>query len=247
MGAIPKAVLPAIITRIRDEGSSLGQEAKALGMSYRTTLITALREFMGREAYDKMIEAKRPRTKGGVLLGTLERPRPDDAGLPVIDSMKRADGWTWRVITEHEPRVVKVPVKKDGKIEGYMSVLDGGERIRIMIDPDGIEYVPAEHDEKASLLRANPVVHGGPSLRYVLWEQSRIRGRIEKTHERGRTELQRGEAALERKRQKAKASPDEIKQEQEKTLKKASKKAAKKSPAKAAHQPPPKKKGKGKK
>lgn len=246
--AIPKEKLPEIVERIRN-GSSLGQEAKSLGMSYRTTLITALRAHMGREAYDALIDAKRPRSKGGVLLASIDRPRPDDAGLPVVHSMGKSEGWSWRYVTEHELRAVTVPIKDSkGKVVNNVVCQDGGERILIVIDPHGVEFVRADENEKADLLRA--IQHDGPRMRLALWESSACKKRVDRAHHQGNELVERGTAAKKAKRAKAKATPEEVQQSQQAAMVKSTKKKGKATAAHTKKVAPSKKKpvkGKGKK
>lgn len=91
MPAIAKDLLPAIVERLKAGGSSLGVEARALGMTYRTTLITTLRDFMGRAAYDEMI-ASSGRRPGVRVVGAdgvaVMKPALDDSKVKTLDGSK---------------------------------------------------------------------------------------------------------------------------------------------------------------
>ena len=81
---ITKAILPDIIERLRN-GAPLIGESKALGYSHNGPLRTALREHLGKDGYDALMEAKRPvaltrtRDESGELA-----PLVDDSDVPVI-------------------------------------------------------------------------------------------------------------------------------------------------------------------
>lgn len=225
MAQFTKAVLDGIVTRLQAGESSIGNEAKALGMNYRTSLIAALRVHMGREAYDVLMATRRPSTGGRTIA---DRPRPDDKDLPLVKSMSKKKGWSWRYVSEHAPRVRHVEIKDGRGQKAYMSVKDTGDRLLIMIDPHGTEYCRADEFEKADLLRTNVMAENGPPARFVKYAHSAMRKRVEKDHERGAAILERGEAALDRNRSKAKKAGNAPPLEDTKKKGKA-KKATKKS------------------
>lgn len=215
MASFTKAVLDGIVGRLSQGTSSLGKEAKALGMNYRTSLIAALRAHMGREAYDALISSRRPATGGHT---PTNRPRPDDKGLELLSSMSKADGWSWRHVPEHPPVTRYADVKDSKGQKARLAVRDSGDSILIMVDPSGVEYVRADEFEKADLLRRNVLSENGPPMRFVKYAHSNMRGRLEKAHAHGTALLEKGEAALKRKREKANTAPEDIAEEQRAVL-----------------------------
>src|SRR5690242_8085298 len=111
--------LGPIIERLRSNSTTLLAESKALGFSHNGPLRAALKGQLGEDGYSALMQGKQPKAKSGERItssiGTVEKVKPDDSGLPVVESMGKSEGWSWRNIPEHAPRPRKVEVTEGRK------------------------------------------------------------------------------------------------------------------------------------
>jgi hypothetical protein len=198
-GTIAQDKLQSIVDRLR-AGAALIKESLELGFTHNGPLRAALKGLLGEAGYDELMQKKRPTTKSGVPVSSVARPLPDDTGLPIVTSMNKSDGWTWRHVGEHETRAVEVLINKGTKDEGKAVINDSGDQILIVKSPEGVEYVAASAFEKADLLRAPFLSPKDPPLRFVQYERSEFKKQRDRFIDQGEETLERGEAALERKR-----------------------------------------------
>lgn len=190
---IPAATLEQIVGRLRNGESALIAESKNLGFTHNGPLRAALRTLLGAEGYDDLMGGRRPIPTTGNGGGT----HPADDGLPMIDSTSKKDGWSWRLVGEYPARPIKVKLP-----EGDATVLDSGKRRVVLKSPEGIEYVEADALEKAVLLRRNSLNPNGPPTRLALWEESALRRRLAREEKELKEQQARGEAGLQRKKNK---------------------------------------------
>jgi hypothetical protein len=156
---VPESVLPGIVERIRN-GGTVGAEAAALGMAYRTTLISALTSYLGVEEYKALVAGNR-RTKG-VRVGAAATHSKDDKARIITTTQ----GWPYRREFEHEPRIVTIKLA-----DGNLTMQDCGDMRYVVISPDGDEYTVAEPTEPADLLVPFPSLPGR-MIRLVAWKHS---------------------------------------------------------------------------
>jgi hypothetical protein len=208
--------LPAAIDRLRSGSSSLTSEAATLAITYNE-LRSALKDKLGADGYTALMAANHAAVKGAKpprapretsAAVTVARAKPDDSGLPLIKSMNKSEGWTWRRIGEHESRPVTVTVHKGEKNQETYGFNDCGEQYLIMISPEGTEWVEAFADEPAALLREQPLRPSGPPIRFVEWERSERKKQIDRdTYLGDEEQLKRDEAALAKKQAKNNDAP----------------------------------------
>lgn len=207
---IAKDTLQEIIDRL-ERGAALIAESRALGFSHNGPLRTALRELLGAERYSELLHGKHRPTRGAVARRTGESagPRPDDSGVPIVATMRKSDGWSWRIEHEHEPIPRRIVIKDEG--EFFMP--DRGRRITVVRSPDGVEYVEAFDSEPADLLRTNPANAEAEPLRFVRWERSQWKARIDKRLAKAEKEQAVVEAHVEKKKAEKKKAKKAKKQE----------------------------------
>lgn len=189
---VPLDKLTASVERLRAHTSTLTLEAAALDMTYNS-LRGALKNHLGPEGYAELMSAKHVVRAAGEKRTIA---RPDDAGVLTVQSMSREEGWSWRRITEHEPRPTEFHLN-DGKV----TMMDGGHSATIVIDPDGREFIQAFEFEKADLLRTTALRPNAPPIRFVEFHRSEWKRRYDQSVERNVEDVQRGEAAMQRKRE----------------------------------------------
>ena len=111
----------------------------------------------------------RRKTADGIVV-----PNADDKNVPIIESMRRSDGWSVRRLWAPKLVTLRLP---DGNRQ-----LEAREQVGIVhIAPDGAEYVECRTpNEKADLRRESPI-NPGTYLRFRLFESSPVAKKLAQT------------------------------------------------------------------
>lgn len=119
--------------------------------------------------------------------------------MRAIAKSKKDDRWHYRQEPEHEPKPRKVEVKEKGKTVGHSTIMDTGTPIPVYISPKGNEYVRAKDTEPADLILESDRL--GTRVRLIRWQKSSMYRKSSKAIEQHEKDLERGQAALDRKAQ----------------------------------------------